>query len=174
MSQEQSGPQPGQTPQPEQPQNAPGQQQTSNQQQQDFSGTQGTASTQNQPQNQPQPQPQPQHATPSASSGSQKSSADLEAENRALRAILSGHVSGINIDEELEFVGPTGKYRPSAPAAGQQEQVPDQRTSRRQGLQSARAEGGQSVDIAAIDKEFDNFLKTNYGFDLSQSGGNSA
>ena len=42
-------------------------------------------------------------------------------------AILGAHVDGINIDEELEFVGPTGKYRPqSAPA--QPQEAPQQQT----------------------------------------------
>ena len=167
MSQEQTGQQPGQQPQPGQPQNAPQQQQSVHESHASMGESAAAATSPNQPQNPQQQQPNQPQSSPSASSGSQKSSADLEAENRALRAILSGHVSGINIDEELEFVGPTGKYRPSAPA-GQQEQVPDQRTSRRQGLQSARAEGGQSVDVAAIDKEFDNFLKINYGFDIDE------
>lgn len=111
----------------------------------------------------PEQRQETQQQTPS------RSSSELEAENRALRAILSGHVEGINIDEELEFVGPTGKYRPAAKAAAP-EPAPETRTSRREGLQNARAEDAPvKIDHAAIDKEFDDFLKTNYGFSFDES-----
>ena len=118
------------------------------------------------PQNQQQA---PVSETPQSSQQPTTSSSDLEAENRALRAILGAHVDGINIDEELEFVGPTGKYRPqSAPV--QQEAAPqqDNRSSRRQSVSNTRAEETPQVDVAAIDKQFDDFMQNMYGFNFDE------
>ena len=99
----------------------------------------------------------------------------MEAENRALRAILGAHVDGINIDEELEFVGPTGRYRPQAAPAQPQEAPPqqDNRSSRRQSVSNTRAEETPQVDVAAIDKQFDDFMQNMYGFNFDE-GGNDA
>ena len=122
------------------------------------------ANLQNPQQSQPQTNQQSQ---PQTNQQSQRSSSDIEAENRALRAILGAHVEGMNIDEELEFVGPTGKYRPQAQP--QQQQQPETRTSRRQSVSNTRSEEPQQVDVAAIDKQFDEFMRTAYGFDFSES-----
>ena len=119
------------------------------------------------PQNQAANLQNPQQSQPQTNQQSQRSSSDIEAENRALRAILGAHVEGMNIDEELEFVGPTGKYRPQAQP--QQQQQAETRTSRRQSVSNTRSEESQQVDVAAIDKQFDDFMKTMYGFDFSKS-----
>ena len=87
-----------------------------------------------------------------------------------MRTILGAHVEGLNIDEELEFVGPTGKYRPQAAPAQQQEAPPqqDNRSSRRQSVSNTRAEEAEQVDVAAIDKQFDDFMQNMYGFNFDE------
>ena len=119
----------------------------------------------NQQQHQQQPSPSGQQAQQQ-----QRSSSDIEAENRALRTILGAHVEGLNIDEELEFVGPTGKYRPQTTPAPQQEAPPqqDNRSSRRQSVSNTRAEEPEQVDVAAIDKQFDDFMQNMYGFNFDE------
>ena len=128
----------------------------------------------NQPDQQQQNQQSQQLNQPSQSS--QRSSSDIEAENRALRTILGAHVEGLNIDEELEFVGPTGKYRPQAAPAPQQEAPPqqDNRSSRRQSVSNTRAEEPEQVDVAAIDKQFDDFMQNMYGFNFDEGQQNDA
>ena len=123
------------------------------------------------PQNQQQA---PVSETPQSSQQPTTSSSDLEAENRALRAILGAHVDGINIDEELEFVGPTGRYRPQAAPAQPQEAPPqqDNRSSRRQSVSNTRAEETPQVDVAAIDKQFDDFMQNMYGFNFDEGNQN--
>ena len=137
----------------------------------DQQGTQ--QQSQNQPetpqtnQDQQQSETQQQTQTSSSSQTQTANSQDLEAENRALRAILGAHVDGINIDEELEFVGPTGKYRPQvAPVQQQESPQQENRTSRRQSVSNTRAEEAPQVDVAAIDKQFDDFMQNMYGFNF--------
>ena len=110
---------------------------------------------------------QPQNPSGQPAQNQPRSSSDIEAENRALRAILGAHVDGINIDEELEFVGPTGKYRPQvAPAQQQESPQQENRTSRRQSVSNTRAEEAPQVDVAAIDRQFDDFMQNMYGFNF--------
>ena len=122
--------------------------------------TQPAASQQSQQQQNPSGQP---------AQNQPRSSSDIEAENRALRTILGAHVDGINIDEELEFVGPTGKYRPQvAPVQQQESPQQENRTSRRQSVSNTRAEEAAQVDIATIDKQFDDFMQNMYGFNFDE------
>ena len=138
------------------------------------SNQQGTQQqSQNQPetpqtnQQQSQTAQQPQNPSGTQAQNQPRSSSDIEAENRALRAILGAHVDGINIDEELEFVGPTGKYRPQvAPVQQQESPQQENRTSRRQSVSNTRAEEAPQVDVAAIDKQFDDFMQNMYGFNF--------
>ena len=162
----------------ETPQNTPQQNQPTQSQteQTPQSATQFPQGQQNQAApNQQQSQIQQQHQQQPSPSGQpaqqqQRSSSDIEAENRALRTILGAHVEGLNIDEELEFVGPTGNYRPQAAPAPQQEAPPqqDNRSSRRQSVSNTRAEEPEQVDVAAIDKQFDDFMQNMYGFNFNE------